>query len=953
MACELWLKSTSLSHSNWNAHAAVTLPLFSPFSSLHITVSLWSTAVSVCLCSLQVMEASRAEETLREAIITKAFFAVFFLCTHSLFSLSSSSSFPNFTCCSSFSNELFTQSQQLLSFKAGLSTKDSLHNWVSSTDPCSFTGVTCKDSRISSIDLSNTILSVDFSAISYHFLSLPNLESLVLKNSNLSGSLASASKSQCGVSLTHIDLAENTISGPISDIYSLGGCSSLRSLNLSKNSMDPPPEKEHRGAASAIKLQILDLSYNNLSGRNVIPWLLSKDFAELELLSLKGNKISGNIPELGFKNLSYLDLSANNFSTPFPSFQDCSNLEHLDLSSNKFNGEIGASLSSCEKLSFLNLTNNKFAGAIPKLSSGSMRYLYLRGNGFQGAFPAHIGELCKTLVELDLAMNDFSGVVPESIEACSVLERIDISNNNFSGSIPEGFEQLFTTASRGNPSGTNLGNNSITGNIPAELGDCGSLLWLDLNTNLLNGSIPPSLSKQSGYIAVSLLTGKRFNYIKNVGSKQCHGAGNLLEFGGIRQDRMDRISARSPCHFSRLYEGITQPNFNHNGSMIFLDLSYNKLEGSIPKELGSMYYLFILNLGHNDLSGPIPPDLGGLKTLAILDMSHNHLSGTIPQSLTSLTVGEIDLSNNNLSGMIPQSALFDTFSDYMFANNSGLCGYPLPQCGSPSSLSTNQHRNSHHLKQPSFIGTVAIGLLLSLFCISGLIIVAVETRKRRKKNEATLETHTGDPSYSITANTGWKLTSMREALSINLATFEKPLKKLTFADLLEATNGFHNDSLVGSGGCGDVYKAQLKDGSVVAIKKLIHISGQGDREFTAEMETIGKIKHRNLVPLLGYCKNKMKIRDVFDPELIKEDPSLENELVLHLKVAFDCLDDRPWKRPTMAQVMAKFKEIQTRIGGIDDSSSTIATKDGGLSADEGVEMSIRESIMEGNEHSGL
>ncbi|MCI37921.1 serine/threonine-protein kinase BRI1-like 1-like, partial [Trifolium medium] len=46
----------------------------------------------------------------------------------------------------------------------------------------------------------------------------------------------------------------------------------------------------------------------------------------------------------------------------------------------------------------------------------------------------------------------------------------------------------------------------------------------------------------------------------------------------------------------------------------------------------------------------------------------------------------------------------------------------------------------------------------------------------------------------------------------------------------------------------------MKDGSVVAIKKLIRVTGQGDREFIAEMETIGKIKHRNLVPLLGYCK---------------------------------------------------------------------------------------------------
>ena len=75
-----------------------------------------------------------------------------------------------------------------------------------------------------------------------------------------------------------------------------------------------------------------------------------------------------------------------------------------------------------------------------------------------------------------------------------------------------------------------LGNNSLSWNIPAELEDCRSLLWLDLNTNFLNGTIPPSLSKQVGNIAAARLTGKWYVYIKNDGSKQCHGAGNLLEF---------------------------------------------------------------------------------------------------------------------------------------------------------------------------------------------------------------------------------------------------------------------------------------------------------------------------------------------------------------------------------------------------------------------------------------
>ncbi|VFQ96771.1 unnamed protein product [Cuscuta campestris] len=1161
-------------------------------------------------------------------------------------------------------------SQRLLSFKASIPDQTQLPTWVSisGANPCSFAGVTCRGSRVSSIDLTNVILSTDFATVSSHLLSLESLESLVLKNTNLSGSLSSASESQCGASLRYLDLAENSITGAVSDVYSLSGCYNLKSLNLSRNSVDLPVTG---GGGETLKIQILDLSHNNISGQFVFS-LLSP---ELQFLSLKGNKLSGNIPELSFKNLSHLDLSANNFSTEFPSFKDCSSLQHLDLSSNKFTGgDIGESLSSCSSLTFLNLTNNKFSGEVAKLPRGSLQYLYLRGNGFQGSFPERIGDLCSTLMELDLSFNNISGNIPQTLGECSGLELLDLSNNcfsgelpletlvklsslktlvlsfnkfvgglsgsfsslvnletldlssnnisglipsgickdpknsslkvlylqnnlfngpipeslsncsqlqsldlsfnylsgkipsslgslsklkdliiwlnqlegeipdelmylqslenlildfnNLSGSIPESLSKcgklnwislsnnLLTgtiPGSLGNLSNLailKLGNNSISGTIPPELGNCKSLLWLDLNTNSLNGSIPPALFKQSGNIALALLTGKQYVYIKNDGSKECHGAGNLLEFGGIRQDRLDRISTRHPCNFTRVYKGITQPTFNHNGSMIFLDLSHNKLEGSIPKELGSVYYLSVLNLGYNDLSGQIPQDLGGLKNVAILDLSHNKLNGSIPQTLTSLALlGDIDLSSNQLSGVIPESAPFDTFPDYRFFNNSGLCGYPLPnKCGSESSSRSNQH-NKENRRHASVAGSVAMGLLFSLFCIIGLVIVAAEAKKRRKESSEGSSLEMGS-HYSVSGaannNTDWKLTSIREALSINLATFEKPLRKLTFADLLEATNNFHNDSLVGSGGFGDVYKAQLKDGSVVAIKKLKYVSGQGDREFTAEMETIGKIKHRNLVPLLGYCKvgeerllvyeymkygsledvlrdrkksgiklnwaarrkiaigagrglaflhhscnphiihrdmkssnvlldenlearvsdfgmarlmnavdthlsvstlagtpgyvppeyyqsfrcstkgdvysygvvllelltgkqptdspdfgdnnlvgwvkqqAKIRIREVFDPELLKEDPCIELELLEHLKVSVACLDDRPFKRPTMIQVMAMFKEIQAGI----DSSSTIGSEDGGgvFQAVPGVvNMSIKESIKEGNE----
>lgn len=146
---------------------------------------------------------------------------------------------------------------------------------------------------------------------------------------------------------------------------------------------------------------------------------------------------------------------------------------------------------------------------------------------------------------------------------------------------------------------------------------------------------------------------------------------------------------------------------------------------------------------------------------------------------------------------------------------------------------------------------MVIGITFFLLSIIGLTFALFRVRKYQQKEE---EREKYIESLPTSGSSSWKLSSVPEPLSINVATFEKPLRKLTFAHLLEATNGFSAESLIGSGGFGEVYKAQLKDGCVVAIKKLIHVTGQGDREFMAEMETIGKIKHRNLVPLLGYCK---------------------------------------------------------------------------------------------------
>lgn len=74
-----------------------------------------------------------------------------------------------------------------------------------------------------------------------------------------------------------------------------------------------------------------------------------------------------------------------------------------------------------------------------------------------------------------------------------------------------------------------------------------------------------------------------------------------------------------------------------------------------------------------------------------------------------------------------------------------------------------------------------------------------------------------------------------------------------YEELYAITGGFSNQNLLGEGGFGCVYKGCLPDGREVAVKQLKVGGSQGEREFKAEVEIIGRVHHRHLVSLVGYC----------------------------------------------------------------------------------------------------
>jgi len=89
--------------------------------------------------------------------------------------------------------------------------------------------------------------------------------------------------------------------------------------------------------------------------------------------------------------------------------------------------------------------------------------------------------------------------------------------------------------------------------------------------------------------------------------------------------------------------------------------------------------------------------------------------------------------------------------------------------------------------------------------------------------------------------------------------------RFSYKDLFHATKGFCDEHLLGIGGFGRVYRGVLPvSRTEVAVKKVSHESRQGIKEFVAEVVTIGQLRHRNLVQLLGYCRRKGELLLVYD-----------------------------------------------------------------------------------------
>ncbi|QCE12440.1 protein brassinosteroid insensitive 1 [Vigna unguiculata] len=267
-------------------------------------------------------------------------------------------------------------------------------------------------------------------------------------------------------------------------------------------------------------------------------------------------------------------------------------------------------------------------------------------------------------------------------------------------------------------------------------------------------------------------------------------------------------------------------------SMTGLDFSLNRLSNTIPADVSTLLtFVTSIDLSSNDFTGEIPASLSNCTYLNTLRLDQNQLSGQIPANLSQLPrLKAFSVSNNLLTGPVPafKAGVADATS---YANNSGLCGGPLDVC----------HAKSAKSNTAVIAGAAVGGVTVAALGLGIGMFFYVRRISYRKKEE--------DPEGNKWAR------SLKGTKTIKVSMFEKEISKMNLNDLMKATNNFSNSNIIGSGRSGTVYKAVLPDGTSLMVKRLQE-SQHSEKEFMSEMAILGTVKHRNLVPLLGFCLAK-------------------------------------------------------------------------------------------------
>ncbi|KAM7466091.1 hypothetical protein LguiB_013653 [Lonicera macranthoides] len=718
-----------------------------------------------------------------------------------------------------------------------------LSSWNNTTHYCLWHGISCSRKhrhRVVALKLASQGL---VGSLSPHIGNLSFLKTINLEDNSFIGEIPQSLGRLFRLQV--LNFSNNSFNGELPK--NLSNCVNLHYLNLADNDLTG---NFPTWVSSLLNLQTLDLGKNKLFGS--IPSSIG-NLSSLSVLSLIRCGLHSEIPQemAHLSRLTYLQRGENNFSGEIPSgIYNISCVEYFSVAINRFSGTIPPYIGyTLPSLKYLNFGDNSFTGSIPNsvTNATKLEFIFFNSNSFMGQMPENLGKLlglevvffyrnriqdnlsfisslanCSRLKIAYVGQNLLTGSLPQlignlsahsiSIDDCQLHGNIPSSIGNLHNLMVLNFEHNRLTGPIPHSVGKlnklqllYLGSNRLSGEIPSFLGNLTLLHVLQLDQNNMSGSIPPSLGNCSNLVMLDIST-------------------NELS-GSISQAILSISSAT--VFFNLSHNGLTgflKPGVGNMGNLVQFDVSSNRLSGFLPSSLSKCLSLEWLHLERNLFEGEIPPSWSELRGLCTLDLSSNKLSGPIPSFLGDLHLENLNLSFNALHGEVPTKGVFRNASAISIEGNNDLCGdnivsVKLPPCRSPNSKGDNKL---------SVLLKVVIPIVVIFGCLAFLLCCFIFFRCLRasRKTKATL------PSF------------------IN------PFFRVSYADLLKATNGFSEANLIGLGSYGSVYKGTLHDGETVVAVKVLNLQCKGASEsFMSECIALKSIRHRNVLKICSACSS--------------------------------------------------------------------------------------------------
>ncbi|KAJ3693534.1 hypothetical protein LUZ60_009014 [Juncus effusus] len=635
-------------------------------------------------------------------------------------------------------------------------------------------------------------------------------------------------------------------------------------------------------------LNNLEIRQNYLTGS--VPAFIG-NFTEMQYLSFGTNALSGPIPkELGnLQNLKSLSLSTNNLSGSIPEeLGNLSSLEQMYLSSNGLSGELPETLSNLNHLRILWAHDNEFTGKIPDFigTLTSLTDLRFHGNSFTGPIPTSLSNLDKLtslrigditngssstlefisnmtyLSTLILRNCKISDTLPTNLGQYKSLLKLDLSFNAIIGQLPQSLFNL------GSLIYLFLGNNSLDGNLPPQKSI--SLLNIDLSYNQLNGSFPSWASENNlklNLVANNFIIDSSNNSFLPSGLNclqrdiPCHKDSPIYSSFAIRCGALTSLRAQDGTLYQSDNMNLSAASYfvtddkrwgvSNVGAFAesvddnYIIRSSHQFENTLDSELfqnarmspSSLRYYglglqngnYSVKLQFTEIAYLDPPDWRN-NGRRIFDI---YIQGDLKEKNFDIKKE----AGGRLYVAVVRNFIAPVTNNFLeihlFWAGKGTCCVPTQGYYGPaiSAISASPY---------DFTPTVSNKELGASTRKTGLIVGVVV-------GAAVLGL------LAVFAILFWRRKKKKSEMDKEFMGIVDRPDLFSYAELRSATEAFKANNFLGEGGYGPVYKGKLSDGRIVAVKQLAVTSLQGKRQFVTEIATISAVQHRNLVKLYGCC----------------------------------------------------------------------------------------------------